>query len=88
LRRIGDSFAGASAVMGGEDAAAGATLATNASRAQHHLFDALHLLGGLSEAKAAQLRELQLQVLDKPPLAQQIDALCGDELVLGNQQSL
>jgi hypothetical protein len=56
--------------------------------AQHHLLDALEPFGGLSEAKAPQFGELELQVLDLPLLRAQIDTLCRDECVMLHQQSL
>ena len=56
---------------------------------QHHLLDPLEPFRGLSEAKAPQLGELELQVLDLPLLRAQIHALgCDDQCVMLQQQSL
>ena len=50
-----------------------ATLGLERLEAQRQLLDTLEPLGGLPEANTAQLRQLELQVLDLPLLLAQID---------------
>ena len=78
LRRVGCPFSGTTASMAGDAGIdACATLASSASRLKRHLLDTLEPFGGLPEAKAPQLGELELQVLDLPLLRAQIDALAS-----------